>query len=195
MKSTPIRILVYSLLVFSFLALACSTLTSAGNNFSVTQTAVANLIASSAANGQSIEQTAIAEVTAAGSSDIVLTTIAYATQVATGGAYNVTPPGFVASAIPPGFGSAPDNIPIMEGATDVQALPGVILYTSPASLADTKKYYLDEMPKHEWIYDSSLTFENSFSVTLHFHNAAGQTIQIMINTATGQVKVNMTYTR
>ncbi|MBI5933076.1 MAG: hypothetical protein HY867_05165 [Chloroflexi bacterium] len=195
MKFKPVRFLLYFLLVFSFLALACSAFTPKADPFAVTQTAVANLIASSAANGQSIEQTAIAAVTAAGSNDIVLTTIAYATQVATSGAYNVTPPGFVGSAIPPGFGSAPENIPIMAGATDVQVIPGVILYTSPASVPDTKQYYLDEMPKHEWVYDLSLTFENSFSVTLHFHNAAGQNIQIMINSATGQVKVNMTYTR
>ena len=194
MKFNPIRILLCSLLVFSFLALACNTLTSAGDDFSVTQTAVANLIASSAANGQSIEQTAIAQVTAAGSSDFVLTTVAYATQVAENGAYNVTPPDYVQSAIPPGFGSAPENIPIMEGAKNLQVIPGVILYDSPASLADTKKFYLDEMPKHGWTYNSGSTFENSFSVTLHFYNAT-QTIQIMVNTATGQVKVNMTYTR
>ncbi len=195
MNSKPIRTLFYCLLVFSIAALACSTLTSVGDEFSVTQTAIANLIATSAAQGESLEQTAIAQVTAAGSSDVVLTTIAYATQVAESGAYNVTPPDFVQSAIPPGFGDAPENIPIMAGATDVQIIPGVILYTSPASLADTKQFYLTEMPKLGWTYNASTSSENDFSAVLRYSNAAGQSLQIMVNTATGQVKVNITYTQ
>ncbi len=195
MRSKPIRILLYFFLTFSFLALACSALTSAGDDFSVTQTAIANQIATGLAQNGSIEQTAIAQVTEAGSSDIVLTTIAYATQVATSGAYNVTPPDFVQSAIPPGFGSAPDNIPVMEGAKNLQVIPGVILYDSPASLAETKSFYLEEMPKLGWTYNADATFENDFSVVLRYYNDAGQSIQIMINTATGQVKVNITYTR
>lgn len=145
-------------------------------------------------NAQSIEQTAKAAVTQAGNKDVVLTAQALATEIATKGAYNVTPPAGLASALPPGFGTAPEDIPIIPGSKDTQILPGVVQYTTTYSLEDAKNFYLAEMPKVGWTYNANTSAIFAASVVLRFTKST-RSAQIQIGNPSGVMRVQITYTR
>lgn len=191
-----IRIVLYVLLTFSILALACSTLTPGGDSFAITQTALADTISNMAEEGKNYENTVIAQITAAGSDPMILTSIAYATQVAEGGAYNVTPPDFVASVIPPGFGSGnlPEDLVLMPDATDVQVLPGVVMFTTSSSKEDGYQFYLDQMPKLGWELDPNMNSSTQYAYTVRFTKSELRTAMVTVNIATGQTKVQIIHT-
>ncbi len=196
MNTKLMRVLLLCFIGFSVLALACSSLTPGGNDFSVTQTAIANFLATQQINGDNIEQTAIAQVTQAGSQDFVLTTIAYATQVATQGALNVTPPGFVGSALPPGFGSgsAPEDIPILPDAIDLQVIPNVIQYTTELTKEEAYEFYKKEMPNLGWTEDTSFASSNQYAYNLRYYKSELRTAMIQINIATGVTRIQIVQT-
>ncbi len=196
MKKKPIRLLIYCLLIFSLTALACTSFTNFGDEFAITQTALAHYVSTQVVNGENIEQTVVAGITAAVSDDIILTTVAYATQIAEQGAYNVTPPGYVVSALPPGFGSGnvPSDIPLMANATDVQVIPGVIMFTTPSDKEVGNEFYMTEMVKLGWIFDSLKSNSNQYAYNMFFYKSDLHTAMVVVNIATGVTKVQIIYT-
>ncbi|MEW5940333.1 MAG: hypothetical protein AB1750_11760 [Chloroflexota bacterium] len=174
MNPKPARLLLFFLLAFSLPALACNAVTSPIDSIASTATALDELISTSIPDVDGIEETAAAAITEIGGDDLLTSIPDIPTDI-----FDATPP---------------PNIPIIEGATDMISMAGVITYTSPLSFEDTKKFYLDEAPKQGWTYDDDSSMEFGSTAILSFYNNDNQDLEVMIIESGGQVTVTITYT-
>ncbi len=196
MNTKLVRIFLCIFLAFSIMTLACNTLTNSVDPVSGTMTAVANLVATSQVEISPLELTVNAQVAQAGSQDIVLTANAYSTQIAENGVYNVTPPAFILSEIPPDWGSGniPADIPVMPNASDLKVMPNVIMYGTPSTKEEGNEFYTAEMAKLGWTIDSNRTTSNQYAFNLFFYKTELHTAMVTINIATGVTRVTVMYT-
>ena len=183
MKKQPLILLLICLLFFSLAALACNTVTNAGGGFVLTQTAVAGMLSTQFVNGQGLEQTVVANVTAINPEGMILTTVALATQaVEQGSPNNMSAPG-----------SAPEDIPIMTDAADLQVLPGVILYSTPSAVDVAREFYMNEMSWNGWSFDELKSNSSQFGSMLIFNKTGQYTAMVVINNAGGTTKIQIVY--
>ncbi|MBI3163336.1 MAG: hypothetical protein HYZ24_01530 [Chloroflexi bacterium] len=92
-----------------------------------------------------------------------------------------------------GTDGAPKDIPILPDATNMLASPSAIIYTTQHSKDDASQFYMDEMKKLGWTFVPAGSLNGDVANIMNFAMGA-KTAMIMVGTATGEVKVQITYT-
>ncbi len=159
MNHRPTRLMVFTLLVFSIVALACNMLTDAGST-------PPPVVPTVFTGGQNPRPTAIPTATKVGGND---------PQPTDSGSIT--------------FG--PEDIPILPDATDILASSSAVIYTTQHTKDDASQFYMTEMEKLGWVFDPSSSINGEVANIMHF-TSGSKTASIIIGTATGQVKVQIT---
>lgn len=85
-----------------------------------------------------------------------------------------------------------EDIPVLPDATDILATSTSMIYTTQHTKDEASTFYMTEMEKLGWTLDTKTSLNGEAANIMRFV-AGSKTVSIMVGTATGQVKVQITY--
>ncbi|HNH78372.1 MAG TPA: hypothetical protein PLD33_06980 [Anaerolineales bacterium] len=88
------------------------------------------------------------------------------------------------------IGTAPEDIPILPDASEMMASPNSVMYTTQLSKDEASQFYVTEMKKLGWSLTPNASINGDVANILSF-TMDGKTASIIIGTATGKVKVQV----